>query len=194
MKQSRIAAPHRPKSGTPGSWIVEMGGGGGGGGAGGGLIVDTHAHRLASYPAASYSVGQQFFESDRTVTYLVESISGTKTWVAPTGVNYGTAFPTGLGAADSGLLFINTSTDLLYYWSGTAWVLVGGGTTGGGGFAWGGDGTDGPLNYDGTSTVLGVVPSSGVYLLTRDIFATTISVAGGATIKTQNYTSTPRCR
>ena len=53
-----------------------------------------------------------------------------------------------------------------------------------------GDGSDGALNFDGTSTVtLGgggsLVPSGGVYTLTRDIFATTI--VSTATVKTAGY-------
>lgn len=42
-----------------------------------------------------------------------------------------------------------------------------------------GDGSDGAVIFDGTSTVLGMVPSGSVYTLTRDIF-----LADGATINT----------
>lgn len=47
-----------------------------------------------------------------------------------------------------------------------------------------GDGSDGAVNFDGTSTVLGLVPSTGVYTLTRDIFCTTLQVGGGGTATT----------
>lgn len=47
-----------------------------------------------------------------------------------------------------------------------------------------GDGSDGVLVFDGTTTVLGLAPSSSVYTLTRDIFATSITVSNGATVKT----------
>lgn len=47
-----------------------------------------------------------------------------------------------------------------------------------------GDGSDGALNFDGTTTILGIAPSTGVYTLNRDIFATTIQVGGGATTTT----------
>lgn len=47
-----------------------------------------------------------------------------------------------------------------------------------------GDGSDGAVNFDGTSTVLGLVPSAGAYTLTRDIFCTSIQVGGGATATT----------
>lgn len=49
------------------------------------------------------------------------------------------------------------------------------------------DGSDGPLVFDGTSTVLGMVPVSGVYTLTRNIRPTTLSVSTGVTIKTAGY-------
>lgn len=47
-----------------------------------------------------------------------------------------------------------------------------------------GDGSDGAVNFDGTSTVLGLVPAAGVYTLTRDIFCTTLQVGGGGTATT----------
>lgn len=50
-----------------------------------------------------------------------------------------------------------------------------------------GDGSDGALVFDGTSTVLGLVPVAGVYTLTRDIYATNLSVSAGATILTNNF-------
>lgn len=63
-------------------------------------------------------------------------------------------------------------------------------TTGGtspAGFAWGGDGSDGALTFDGTSTVAGLVPSSSIYTMTRDLFATTLQVNSGVTLKTANF-------
>jgi len=50
-----------------------------------------------------------------------------------------------------------------------------------------GDGSDGALVYDGTTTVLGMAPVATVYTLTRDILATSITVNGGATIKTVGF-------
>jgi hypothetical protein len=51
-----------------------------------------------------------------------------------------------------------------------------------------GDGSDGVVNFDGTTTILGLVPSSGVYTLTRDIFlAGGSQVSGSAVIKCANY-------
>jgi len=45
-----------------------------------------------------------------------------------------------------------------------------------------GDGSDASLNYDGTTTVLGVAPSSSKYTLARDIYASSIMVHSGVTI------------
>lgn len=60
---------------------------------------------------------------------------------------------------------------------------------GGGGayFAWGGDGSDGSVTFNGSSTILGMVPSGSVYTMTRDICCTDITVNSGVTIKTANY-------
>lgn len=57
----------------------------------------------------------------------------------------------------------------------------------GGGFAWGGDGSDGSVTFDGTTTVLGLVPSASAYTLTRDLNCVNITVNAGVTIKTSNY-------
>jgi hypothetical protein len=57
-----------------------------------------------------------------------------------------------------------------------------------GGNALFGNGNDGVTNFDGTTTVLGLIPSSGVYTLTRDLYlAGGSQVSGTAVIKTANY-------
>lgn len=50
-----------------------------------------------------------------------------------------------------------------------------------------GDGSDGALVYDGAATILGMAPAANVYTLTRDIFATNLTVNAGVTIKTNNF-------
>jgi hypothetical protein len=45
-----------------------------------------------------------------------------------------------------------------------------------------GDGSDGSLTYDGTTTILGVVPAANVYTLNRDIFPSSMTVNAGITI------------
>jgi hypothetical protein len=49
------------------------------------------------------------------------------------------------------------------------------------------DGSNGALNFDGTSTILGLAPSSGVYTLNNPLFATTVTVQSGVTVKTANW-------
>lgn len=56
-----------------------------------------------------------------------------------------------------------------------------------GGDALFGTGADGALNFDGTSVVAGLTPSSGVYTLTRDIQATTVQCSGTGEIKASGY-------
>lgn len=47
-----------------------------------------------------------------------------------------------------------------------------------------GDGSDGSQTFDGTTTVLGLVPSANTYTLTRDIFLSVGSINSGVTIIT----------
>jgi len=51
-------------------------------------------------------------------------------------------------------------------------------------FAYGGDGSDGALVFDGSSVVLGITPSANAYTLTRDVFATSLTVNNGVTVNT----------
>lgn len=50
-----------------------------------------------------------------------------------------------------------------------------------------GSGSDAALVFDGTSTVLGVVPSANVYTLNRSIFAASIILQPGVTVKTAGF-------
>lgn len=50
-----------------------------------------------------------------------------------------------------------------------------------------GDGADGALVYDGAATILGMAPAANVYTLTRDIFATDITINNGITLKPGGY-------
>jgi hypothetical protein len=68
--------------------------------------------------------------------------------------------------------------------AGVVTAISGGGITGTAIF---GDGSDGALVYDGSTTILGMAPSSNVYTLTRDIYATNLTVNAGVTIKTANF-------
>jgi hypothetical protein len=48
-------------------------------------------------------------------------------------------------------------------------------------------GVDGALVFDGSTTILGMAPSSSIYTLSRDIMPTSITVNNGVTIKMANY-------
>lgn len=48
-----------------------------------------------------------------------------------------------------------------------------------------GDGQDGPVLFNGTSTVLGMSPSSSVYTLTRNLYCTDCVINSGVTVKGQ---------
>jgi hypothetical protein len=52
---------------------------------------------------------------------------------------------------------------------------------------WFGTGVDGPAVFDGTSTVLGIVPVDDVYTLNKDIFVTDFTVNSGITVVTAGY-------
>jgi len=50
-----------------------------------------------------------------------------------------------------------------------------------------GSGVDGALVFDGVATVAGLVPSASTYIMVRDIFATTLTVATGVTLKPSGF-------
>ena len=50
-----------------------------------------------------------------------------------------------------------------------------------------GAGTDGGVVFDGTSTVLGIVPSGGIYTLIRSIFPSSMIVQAGVTVRAAGY-------
>jgi hypothetical protein len=50
-----------------------------------------------------------------------------------------------------------------------------------------GSGADGALVFNGSSTIIGIAPSSNIYTLTRDVHATDLTINSGVTIKTANF-------
>jgi hypothetical protein len=50
-----------------------------------------------------------------------------------------------------------------------------------------GTGADGSVTFDGTTTILGMVPSASVYTMTRDIQCTSITINNGVTLKPVGY-------
>lgn len=54
-------------------------------------------------------------------------------------------------------------------------------------WAYGGDGSDGQVIFDGVSTVLGLVPSSSVYTMNRDIFCRNMVISAGVFLNENNF-------
>ena len=92
----------------------------------GSILNDTHAHRLANFPATSYAAGTLFYETDRTVVYISDGTD----WLFLTGVMHGTLSPDqkpgDLGATDFGFIFNSTDFLHFYEWDGTAWHFASG--------------------------------------------------------------------
>lgn len=50
-----------------------------------------------------------------------------------------------------------------------------------------GTGADGAVTFDGSTTILGLVPSGNIYTMTRDIHCTNITINNGVTIYPAGY-------
>jgi hypothetical protein len=107
----------------------------GGSGQSGLVIEDTNAHRIANYPASASPVGSIYYETDRMVFYLNETVGQKQQWVYILGQMSGTVVsvdqrPLLLGASDQGFLFTATDLGITYQWqwnSGSmtgAWVPI----------------------------------------------------------------------
>ncbi len=83
------------------------------------VFAGTHAERLASYPAAKYSDGTLFYETDRFVLYV--DVSGVWNYAAGTSRSMQNALPADLGAADIGFLTWVTDYQHLLWWAGQGW-------------------------------------------------------------------------
>jgi len=94
------------------------------------LIEDTHANRVTSYPAANYTIGVMFLETDRNVLYEVQLVAGVNTWVyaAGTMVSGFASLPNDLGISDNGFTFMasDSGTQTMYGWISPAWIYLGG--------------------------------------------------------------------
>ena len=100
----------------------------------GGNLEDTHANRIANYPAANYAVGTLFFETNPTQTdrqslYAVQlNNSGAHEWAYVSGWCEKTFAnrPSDLGASDAGFEFYSTDYTVTERWNGTNWIYVSG--------------------------------------------------------------------
>lgn len=95
------------------------------------FVEKTHAERItSSFQAGSYPIGAGFWETDRTVMYLVVDSGGVRIWQYAGGHMKDALSnrPTDLGADDAGFRFVSTDTSqaTAYTWNGSAWVTIGG--------------------------------------------------------------------
>lgn len=85
------------------------------------IAVDTHANRLAKYPATDYPVASHFRESDRGALYRNTGSA----WVYESGIMRTATIadkPTGLGANDVGFLWFTADYKHTWRWLGSAWT------------------------------------------------------------------------
>jgi hypothetical protein len=86
---------------------------------------DTRANRIANYPPANYPPGTPFVETDSTLIYWVQVVSGANVWVYLSGTYQRTqtqlaALEATLGTNDSGLLCNVTDYAHVLQWGGSA--------------------------------------------------------------------------
>ncbi len=93
-------------------------------------IFDTHANR-ASYPAGSYTVGTLYYETDTTVSYVVQNPSGVNQWMYYNGIRIDVLanIPT-LGILDVNYTFQASDYKQIWIWNGTAWNFAPGSGSG----------------------------------------------------------------
>ena len=98
-----------------------------------GQIINDTAANMVNYPASSYALGVQYFQTDTLITYMNQDVGGTKTWLYFNGTQSDVLanIPGTLGLNDTGYLFNGTDYQHVWRWDGTAWHFnVGGsGTT-----------------------------------------------------------------
>ena len=137
------------------------------------IIADTHANRLANYPASRYAIGQPFIETDRSALYFVNS---TPAWelVCSSMTGADASKPAGLGSTDIGFQYNATDTFIIYVWGGAAWVAF----AAGGGYATA-TGGSAVLTTTPSSVVATAAPKAGRYMVVGS-FDFTVSGAGDA--------------
>jgi hypothetical protein len=88
------------------------------------VFQDTHANR-ANYPAAAYSEGWLYCETDRDVVYVLRLISNVRTWIYLEGIHQDdlASIPTDLGTTDVGFLYSVSDYGHILRWGGSAWTF-----------------------------------------------------------------------
>ncbi len=93
-------------------------------------FFDTHANR-ASYLATSYAVGTLYYETDTTVSYVVQNTPSGLEWMYYNGVQVDVLanLPT-LGILDVNYTFQASDYKQAWVWNGTAWNFAPGSSSG----------------------------------------------------------------
>lgn len=141
------------------------------------VIIQNNAAAEAPLELEQFGVTSGHFVKE----ILFGGSSSTVLWVSD-----GTT-PNGNLSGTAGDICLNCDSSTVYYCTGTtSWTQLGT-SSGSGNNAIFADGGDGAVTFDGSTTVLGMAPSSSIYTLTRDIFLTTGTVDSGVTIKMGGY-------
>lgn len=98
---------------------------GDGGGGGDDVVIGTHSDRLIAHPAINYPAGTLFWETDRTVFYVVTSESVGPTWRYAAGryIDIFAMRPADLGLYDQGFRFLSWDTAHRLWWNVDVWRL-----------------------------------------------------------------------
>lgn len=89
------------------------------------VIQNTHVNKVL-YPPANYALGSFYWETDRTVLYMNQTVKAANTWVYITGTMRGllAELPSDLGNDDAGFLFEVTDYAHVLVWR-SGWNFFG---------------------------------------------------------------------
>jgi hypothetical protein len=151
---------------------------------------------VSSYVVIGDGSGHIKIEDNGTVTSFIDPVTlgtagdyiqliqQTGTATAPKVYAYA-GNPNGVISCTKGDITVDTSTPAEWQCSsGTTWNQVGAGVPDAETF---GNGQDGTVTFNGTSTVLGLSPSSSIYTLTRDLYTNGVTVNSGVEIRTAGW-------
>jgi hypothetical protein len=178
-------------AGSPGTWVSSA-------------AAAQAAAEAASLPASLMTtLGDTLYEGSSGAARLAGNTAASKKFLTQTGTGSASAPPAWGGIAAGDLPAGTTSAQGALQLDGTASDIQPTGTAASAGnkgqaadakhvhvqdyLGVFGDGSDGTLTFDGTSTVAGLVPSSSTYTMTRDLFATNLTINNGVTLAPAGY-------